>query len=578
MMTPKDVSASALPFPGSAFSNLEPSPPNTLRYVPIGGLGEIGMNMSMLEYDGKIVIIDCGQNLPDESLPGIDVIVPDVAYLEERSDDIVGIVVTHGHEDHIGALGYLAPKLGAPTIHAPAFAADIIRSRFKEVRPDPRPEIVEYTHKTRLKLGPFEFEFIRVTHSMPNCFALGIHTPIGTLIWSGDFKIDPNGVGDDIFDFHAFARLAENGVLALFIDSTNAAEAGNAGHEIDLIEPIDNLFWEANRAIFFSTFGSSLHRMQTVLDLAEEHQRKVVVMGRSMKRNFEIGEARGYLRPKAGIVVEPRAFKDLPPSKQLVLCTGSQGEPMSALSRLSMDNHQSLRVVKDDLVLISARMIPGNERSIYRMVNHFNRHGARVVTSRDANIHCSGHAKRMEIKQLMAICRPRHVIPIHGEIRHQMAQRSNARDLGIPENRIHVLERGDVFHLDKREGKVVGHLPIGRVLVDGKNLEGVDDVVIRDRKHLAEDGMLVVIISVDSATGEFVQQPEIITRGFIVVDQNEHIIDELRQVAADSFRTLVAEARQEPEVISSELRKALKDHVRRRFDRYPVILPMVIEL
>jgi len=557
---------------------LKPAPANTLRFVPLGGLGEIGMNMSMLEYDGKILIIDCGQSLPDESLPGVDVVVADVACLRSRAKDIVGIVITHGHEDHIGGLSYLAPKLGAPTIYAPTFAAEIIRSRFKETRPQPRPEIVECNHKTKLELGPFRIEFVRVTHSMPNCFALGIHTALGTIVWSGDFKIDPNGLGDDIFDMHAFARLAEKGVLALFIDSTNAGEAGVSGHEIDLIETIDNLFYEAPKAIFFSTFGSSLHRMQTVLDLAAEHKRKVTVQGRSMKRNFEIGEAKGFLRIPDGIVVEPRDFKDVPPSRQLVLCTGSQGEPLSALSRLSMGEHQQLRVMADDMVLLSARMIPGNERPIYRMVNHFFRHGARVITSRDANIHCSGHARRMEIKQLMALCRPKHIVPIHGEVRHLSAQRNNARDLGIPEERIHVCDRGDVLHIDKKEGRLVGHVPVSRVLVDGRGMDGVDDMVIRDRQHLAEDGMLVVIMAVDGANGSFVQPPEIVTRGFVLQDKSESILDECRQVATDAFMRLKPEAREEAEVVRGEVRKALKEHLRKRYERFPVILPMVIEL
>jgi ribonuclease J len=546
--------------------------------VPIGGLGEIGMNMSILEIDGKIIIIDCGQTLPDDSLPGVDLVVPDVSFLVKRQKDILGIVITHGHEDHIGGLSYLAPKLGSPTIHAPAFASEIIRRRFKETQPSPQPQIKEYDHTSRLKLGPFEIHPIRVTHSMPNCFALGINTPLGWVVWTGDFKIDPNGSGDDIFDLHAFARLSEKGVFALFIDSTNAHEDGVAGHEIDLIEPIARHFYEAEGTIFFSTFGSSVHRMQTVFDIAAEMKKKVLVAGRSMRRNVEIATNRGFLDVEPGIIMQPKEFQKVHPERQVVLCTGSQGEPMSALSRLSRGDHPKLEVMPGDTVLMSARMIPGNEKTIYRMVNHFHRREARVVTSQDAKIHCSGHAKRMEIKQLMALCRPKHVIPIHGELRHLRANRENALDLDIPENRIHVLDRGDVLHLTPKAGKMVDHFPISRVLVDGRRLDGVEDLVIRDRQHLAEDGMLVVILAADSANGELLQDPEIVTRGFVLVDDNDHIIEECKEAAAAAFEELEVESREEASVISNHVRKALKSHIRRKYDRYPVILPLVLDL
>jgi len=557
---------------------LPPLPPRTLRFLPLGGLGEIGMNMMAVEYEGSIVIIDCGQTLPDQSMPGVDVVIPDVAVLRERRKDVVGMVITHGHEDHIGAVPYIIPKFNVP-MFAPRLATELIKHKMSEVRPPVNYSLTMVTPDKPIKLGPFEVSWVRVTHSTPDTFALVLRTPIGIVVWSGDFKIDPNGLGESIFDVHAFAKLGQEGVLALFCDSTNAGSEGVSGHEIDLIEPLDLIFWEASSgAIVLSTFSSSIHRIQTVMDLAAEHGRKVHVAGRSMGNVTNICSRLGLLHAPEPVVADPAEFMKLPANKRLLVCSGCQGEPSSALSRMSLGDHRQLSVNEGDTVILSARMIPGNETPIFNMVNHFYRRGSRVLTEHDAKVHVSGHAYRQEIKQLISLIRPKHLVPIHGELRHLMAGRSIGRDMGVPEQRIHLMDRGDALDLNTEDARIVGHLPISRVMVDGRGLDNLNDIVLRDRQHLSEDGMIVIILAVDSAKGAIVTGPELATRGFIHEGEGEAILDECRKVVLTAFEEMDKPARKEANLVSDAVRKGLKRHLAKEYDRHPLILPTILEI
>lgn len=553
-------------------------PPKTLRFLPIGGLGEIGMNMSVLEYEGKLLVIDAGQTLPDESMPGVDVVIPDVEPLLKRKDDIVGIVITHGHEDHIGALPHILPRLNVP-VYAPRLASELIRAKMSEVKPAPKYRLTVTRAGDPIELGPFRVEYISVTHSTPDTYALGIETPIGAVVWSGDFKIDPNGLGESHFDAHAFARWGSREVLALFCDSTNAPNEGVSGHEIDLIDSFDLIMAESqDRALFVSTFSSSLHRMQTLIDLAAIHDRKVALAGRSVSRNAEIAQRLGILKVPKGMIVEPGDLGKLPRGRQLVICSGCQGEPAAALSRLSLDDHRKFSVKRGDTVIISGRIIPGNERPIYRMVNHFYRRGAKVLTERDAKVHVSGHAYRQEIKQLLGLVKPRHLVPIHGELRHLMAAQSIGRDMRIPAGNIHLVDRGDLLDISRNGVSLAGRISVGKVMVDGRDPEGLDDAVVRDRKHLAEDGMIVVFLAIDASEGKIANSPEIATRGFIQVEDNEKALEDLRRVVRKAFEGLDRESRGEAEVVRDAIRREVRRYVVKEYDRHPMILPTIIEL
>jgi ribonuclease J len=559
---------------------LKPVAAGTLRFVPLGGLGEIGMNMAYFEWEGKILIVDCGQTLPDSSMPGVDVVIPDASPLLERRRDIVGIVITHCHEDHIGALPYVLPRLEGVPVYAPRFARRLIESKLSELKPRPENKIITPQDNKPVELGPFKVSWIPVTHSTGDTRALAIETPLGPIIWSGDFKIDPNGVGSDYFDYQAFAKWGREGVLALFCDSTNAMVEGFAEHEVDLVGPLDHLFVEAAEgAIFFSTFSSAIYRVQTVVDLAAEHGRLIHVAGRSLGRAIDIGRDLRLLDIPDDILVDGKTFDKLPRSRRLALVSGCQGEPMAVMSRLSLGDYRKLEVAPGDTALLSARIIPGNEKAIFQMVNHLFRRGAKVYTQQDAKIHVSGHACRQEIKQFIALTRPKHMVPIHGELRHLCAMRDIAREMKLPEENIHLLDRGVSLEFTRKGAAIGGRMDVGRAMVDGRDLETLDDVVIRDRKHLAEDGVLIVIVAFEAESGEIAIGPDIAIRGFAKASgETEQIVAECKRITVETIKELDPETRAEAAVARDAIRRALRKHLSKAYDRHPLIIPAVVDM
>lgn len=552
---------------------------DTLRVVPLGGVGEFGKNMMALEYGDDMIVVDCGQMFPEADMPGVDSVIPDFAYIDERADKLRGVVLTHGHEDHIGAIQYFLRDFDYP-VYGSRLTLALVRSKLREMEIEDECELHEIKGRDRIRLGAFEIEFLGVTHSIPDTMALAITTPVGTIIHTGDYKFDTQDP-DETSDFYEFARLGESGVLAVFGDSTNVDREGTSPSERSVAAALRPLVAAAEGSVILSTFSSGLHRLQTMLDVAKETGRKVAVLGRSLERNFEIATGFGMLHYTDDLVIHFKDLMRLPARERLLVCTGCQGEPLAALSRLALDDLRGYRIEEGDTVIFSARMIPGNEKAIFRTINHLCRRGAHVLTEKDApGIHASGHAYREEIRQLYRMLRPKYVVPVHGEIRQQMGHRDLAASIGIPADRVFILDNGDAldFRADGSARAWRGAGLAGRVLVDGKVIDQVEDVVLRDRMHLAEDGMVTVILVIDPRLGEIAAGPDIVTRGFIEVDGNADLIEECKQVVRDTFAECPRESREEWDVVKSAIRKALRRFLKEETDRYPLILPVVMEV
>lgn len=548
-----------------------------LRLIPLGGLGDIGMNMMVFEYGTDMFAIDCGQMFADEELLGVDSVIPDIHYIVENRHRFRGVVLTHGHEDHIGGLPYLLQKVSVPVYGSP-LTLGLLREKLKEFGLDREVKLIPVHPEEKIRLGGAELEFISVTHSIPDALAVAIRLPFGTIIHTGDYKIDMTPPDGRPFDFHTFARYGEEGVLALLADSTNVEREGTSGSEMRVVEPISKLFEQATRTIIFSCFSSSLHRIQQVLDLARKHKRKVFVTGRSMIRNIRIAAETGVLYFPGDLVYDARELKRVPPHERIILTTGSQGEPLSALSRMSLEEHQHVTIEMGDYVILSSRIIPGNEKAIYRMINHFFRRGAEVFYSDVANVHVSGHACREEMRLMINLCRPKYLIPIHGEFRHLVEHKHLAVEMGLDPEKIFILQNGDVIEMDADGAARGGKIDISRILVDGRDVGSVDEVVLRDRRHLAEDGMVIAILAIEQATGTLVSGPDLVSRGFLYMDENQEFFDRCRQVVLDSFNNCEKESREEWAVVKTAVRQALKKFIKGETGRFPVILPVVLEI
>jgi len=548
-----------------------------LRIMPLGGCGEIGLNMTVVEYGEDILIIDCGQMFPEEDMLGIDLVIPDFSYLVQNRDRVRGIVLTHGHEDHIGALPYVLPSLRTP-VFGTRLTLALVRDKLRESGLDTTTTFREVKPRSPLKLGQLAVEWIPVTHSLPDAAAIAITTPAGVVIHSGDFKIDPNPIDGKHFDFYRLAQYGERGVLVLLSDSTNVERPGTSPSESSIVPVLDQMIEEAERAVFVATFASSLHRVQTVMNVAERRRKRLFVTGASMENTIEIASELGYLD------IPNECFcplEDLPhtrPGDRIILTTGSQGEPLSALSRMALGDHRQIEIAPDDLVIISSRIIPGNERAIFRMVNHLVRRGARVVYERTGNVHASGHGFREEMKSLLSLVRPRYFIPVHGELRHLMMHRDVAVEMGIPRANANVLENGRAWVYQNGQASVEQAFQAGRTLVDGKGIGDVHGIVLRDRQHLAQDGMFIVVLAIDRSTNRVVAGPEIITRGTVYVDENEELLTRCKGVICEAIMGCVEESRGEWTIMKTEVRRAVKRFLKREIRRFPVILPVVVEI
>jgi ribonuclease J len=549
-----------------------------LEVVALGGLGEFGMNMLALTWGETTIVVDAGVMFPDSDLLGVDRIIPDLTYLQQQGRP-AALVLTHGHEDHIGAVPHLMPILGGPIYGTPLTLA-LVEPKLREHGFDGALDLRAVKPRDRVDIGPFTVEFIRVTHSMPDCVALAIHTPAGVVVHTGDFKVDQTPIDGEHFDLHRFAQLGSEGVLALFADSTNIDRRGYTGSEVDVVEAFEEILSSAPGRIIVAAFASSIYRMQIVVDLAAQFDRKVAFVGRGMNENSQTAQRLGYLRIPPGIQIRDSEVGGYPAQDVLCLCTGSQGEPMSALSRIAIDDHRHVKLGPDDTVVLSARAIPGNEKSIGRVINHVARRGADVIHEGIKHVHVSGHGSQEELKLLLSLVRPRYFVPVHGEYR-QLAQHARiARRMFSgqdPRPEVLLAENGDVIQMDRGSACLAGKAPVGRVLIDGTHTGEIGDEVLRDRRHLAEDGLVVPVVAINKQTGTLEGVPEIITRGFVMEDSEALLADGSR-VLSDVMDQASFEERTDHGIIKEKLRVELRRFFRKRSGRRPFVLPVIMEI
>jgi ribonuclease J len=552
-------------------------PLQSLFAIPLGGLGEFGMNMMAFRYGDDIIVIDAGMMFPESELLGVDLVIPDITYLKQNRQHVRAIVLTHGHEDHIGALPYILRDLNVP-VYGTRFTLALVKKRITEAGLLDSTTLREVIPGRRIEIGPYEIEMIPVTHSTIDCVALAVRTPIGVIIHTGDFKIDHTPVGGAGFDIHTFARYGNEGVLALFSDSTNVERPGITPSERAVVPRIEELARSAPRRVILSCFASSIHRIQQVIDIASRVGRKVAFVGRSMVDNVEIAHDLEYLRIPDGMVVRSQDIRAFDPRKIIIMASGSQAEPMSSLSRIAVDNHRFVSVDENDTVILSSRIIPGNEKAIFRMLDHMFRRRALVYYDNSAGvIHVSGHASQEEQKLVLQLVKPKYFIPVHGEYRHLFRHAALAHQLGVVSGEILLLENGQ--NIEFTEDGVHRRDPVtaGRVLVDSGSLEEIEEVVVRERKHLSEDGVVVPIIAIDKHTGKLESQPEIVSRGFMS-DNGSDLVAGARDIVLRTINTSNAEERADWSVIKEKIRVDLKRYISKQTSKRPLILPVILEV
>jgi ribonuclease J len=552
-----------------------------LEVVPLGGLGEFGMNMLALSWAETTIVVDAGVMFPDPELLGVDRIIPDLTYLQQRGH-VAALVLTHGHEDHIGGVPHVAPLLAqhrAPIYGTPLTLA-LVEPKIREHGLTGAIELMPVRPHDRITIGPFTVEFIRVTHSMPDCVALAIHTPLGVIVHTGDFKIDQTPIDGEHMDVHRFAQLGAEGVLALFADSTNVDRRGFTGSETEVVEAFEEIFTSTSGRLLVAAFASSIYRMQILVDLAAQFDRKVAFVGRGMIENSQIAQRLGYLKIPAGVQIRDSDVANHAARDVLCLTTGSQGEPLSALSRIAIDDHRYVKLSASDTVVLSARAIPGNEKSIGRVINHLARRGAEVIYEGIKHVHVSGHGSEEELKLMLSLVRPRYFVPIHGEFR-QLSQHAKVagrvfagRD---PRPEILLAENGDVVQIDEKGARLAGKAPVGRVLIDGTLTGEVVDEVLRDRRHLAEDGLVVPVVAINKQTGALEGVPDIITRGFVMENSQELLADGAR-ILSEVVEQASVEERTDQGLIKEKLRMELRRFLRKRSGRRPFVLPVIMEI
>ena len=547
-----------------------------LKIIPLGGLGEFGLNMMLIEYGDDAIAVDCGLMFPDAHLLGIDLVIPDVSYLLEQKSKLKAIVLTHAHEDHVGALPFVLKHFDVP-IYGTKLTLGLLANKLKEHDLEDSAEIHEITAGAPWQIGPFTVEGIRVTHSLMDCLALAVETPLGTVIHTGDFKIDNTPMDGEMFDFQRFAAYGEKGVLLLMSDSTNVERRGHTPSEREVGTNLEQIIVKSTGKVLISTFASSIPRIQQVVEIAERCDRRVVLSGRSMIRNCEVAAELGYLRLPRSFMTDSDRWQSLAPDRLMFLTTGSQGEPMSVLHRVALNDHKTLKVDRGDTVILSSKFIPGNEKVISNLINHLYRRGAEVHYEKVSEIHVSGHASQEELKIMLQLTRPRYFVPIHGEYRHLVRHRRLAQEVGIPEENCFLLDDGDVLELTSRGAEKVKPIQVGRVFVDGKGIGDVGDMVIRDRRHLSEDGMVLAVMAIHQQSGELVAGPDLISRGFMLAEENEEVLESAKQAVLAALGDMNRETRTDPEELKEEVRRVLRRFFRKKLERRPVVLPYIIE-
>ncbi|MBD5560863.1 MAG: ribonuclease J [Clostridia bacterium] len=548
----------------------------SLDIIPLGGIGEIGKNMTAFMYGDDIIIVDAGLMFPREELLGVDYVIPDISFLEKHRDKIRGIFLTHGHEDHIGALPYVIPKLGVP-VYGTVLTLALAEARLSE-HPDVEYDFIPVKAGQTVKAGRFEVEFLKVSHSIDDAVGLAIKTPIGTVVHTGDFKLDLTPVGGKIMDLNRFAELGKQGVLALLSDSTNAERPGFTMSESEVGETFVNYFRQAKGRIIVASFASNIHRIQQVIDVARIYGRKICLSGRSMINVVASALELGYLKADPDAFVEFDELPKLPDKAVVVLTTGSQGEAMSGLSRMASGEHPKLSIKEGDLVIISASPIPGNERGISDMINLLYRKGASVINDATDMVHVSGHACQEELKLMMTLVKPRYFIPVHGEYRHLYKHAALAEKIGIRPENIFIPETGTVIHVNKKSATQKGTVPSGSVLVDGLGVGDVGNVVLRDRKKLASDGLFIVVVTLSRKGQELVTTPDVVSRGFVYMRESEELMDESRRLVEDIVSGNCRDRSCDQSALKSQIRRELSDFLYEKTNRNPMILPIIIEV
>ena len=549
-----------------------------LQIVPLGGLGEFGMNCMAVRWGDEIIVIDGGLMFPEAELLGVDIVVPDITYLVENRDKVRAIVLTHGHEDHIGGLPWILSEINVP-VYGTEFTLAYVEDKLEEHGLLDEADLREIRPGERFTVGPFTLNPIQVTHSLVDCVSLAIHTPLGVIIHTGDFKVDPTPTDNRLFDLHAFAEYGKEGVLALFQDSTNIERPGYTPSERAVRRKFDEVFAWTERRLFISCFSSSIHRIKLAMELAYEYNRKVALVGRSMADSAEIASDLGYIDVPDGLLIHPGEIKNFPPQKVCVLISGTQGEPMSALSRAAVDNHKHAKIENGDTVVLSSRIIPGNEKAIYRMIDHLFRRDAHVIYEDGSHppVHVSGHASQEELKLIINLVKPRYFIPIHGEFRQLRRHAELAASMKGSVGHVISLESGDILEFDEHGARKTGRVPVGRVCIDsGSRTDVVEDLVIRDRRHLSEDGIVLPIIAINKLTGRVETAPEIVMRGFAAGEDG--FLPEARQVVLQTLEGSSDEEKADYGVIKEKIRQDLKRFIVKRSARRPLIMPVILEI
>ncbi len=546
-----------------------------LKIIPLGGVGEIGKNMTVIEYGSDIIVVDCGMSFPDEEMPGIDVVIPDMTYIEKNAANVRGILITHGHEDHIGAVPYALQKLNVP-VYATKLTIALIEQKLTEIKVD-HADLNCVSPGDTIRLGCFSVEFIKTSHSIAGACALAINTPIGTLIHTGDFKVDYTPIDGEPIDIARLAYYGSRGVLALMSDSTNVENEGHTPSERGIGKTFEHCFDKAKGRVIVATFASNIYRIQQIADVAISFGRVVCFQGRSMVKIAEIAKELGYLQLPDESVVEVGQLKKYRDDQICVITTGSQGEPMSGLFRMANSSHK-VNVGKGDMVIISASSIPGNEKSVGRVINQLYQHGAKVIYERMADVHVSGHACKEELKLMLTLTKPKFFIPVHGEARHLYQHKELAEELGIPEEDIFVTEIGDVVELTRNKGRIAGSVTAGSVMVDGSGVGDIGNVVLRDRKLLSEDGIFTVVITLNKQTGALLAQPEILSRGFVYEKNSEELLKETRELVKAKAAQFEKNHRSSWSSIKNDIRNSIKNYLYERTKRRPMVMPIIIEI
>ncbi|MFQ5881999.1 MAG: ribonuclease J [Candidatus Methylomirabilales bacterium] len=546
-----------------------------VRIIPLGGLGEIGMNMFVIETAEDIVVIDAGLMFPEEEMLGIDLVIPDFSYLLQKREKIRGLILTHGHEDHTGSLPFLLKELPLP-VYGTALSLGLAAEKIREQ--NLQADLRRIAPRDCLILGGLHIEFMRVCHSIPDGVGVALETPAGLIVHSGDFKFDPTPVDGELTDYHNFAKLGDRKVLVLLSDSTNALRPGFTPSERTVGKALEEIFRTVRRRIIIACFASHIHRVQQILEVAARMGRKVAIHGKSMVANTRIAADLGYLRIPPGVLIRLDELRDLSPEEAVIITTGSQGEPLSAIARMAAGEHKQIEITPGDTVIFSARVIPGNEKSIARTINQLFKRGAEVITEELALVHVSGHPCQEELKLMLNLTRPKFFVPIHGEYRHRHHHARLAVAVGVDPDHICLAENGDILEFTPHSGRIVGKVAGGRVLVDGKGVGDVRDAVLRDRQHLSQDGMVVVVVGLHQQTRAVVAGPEIVSRGFVYLQDAEDLFDEAKRLVTEVLERCTEEERGNEVILKEKIKAALRKFIQKTFDRRPMILPVIIQV